>query len=131
MSDNLQTTYHLQTPWDFDTKWNIGDNEIVYNGLHEICQGGPAVGTLSINGKQVAGYLYGGPFLFYDKIFYIPCYVKKFMGWGFQLAKISLEDLNVQLIGKIENLIFLDKIENGVIYYFENMDKIEYKFIEL
>lgn len=101
----------------------MDDVEVIYSGLMEISQGGPEVGTISVNGMTILSYRFGGPFLSKDKYIFAPVYVKKFFGFGFKLAKINTKDLNVEILGKIKDLIFLDKTEGNRVYFFEDLDK--------
>ena len=78
------------------------------------------MGTLSVNKKIIYDSLFGGEFLNYNEFIYVPVYVKRFLGWGFRLAKINIIEHNCSLIGKVKALIFLDKIENNRVYYFED-----------
>jgi hypothetical protein len=106
----------------FDIKKKVGDVEITYSDLMEISQGGPVVGSLSINGKLVVGR-YGGPAICKDKYVYVPVHVKKFFGTGFKLARINAATLEVEHMSKTKDLIYLDKIEGNRIIYFEDMSK--------
>ncbi len=113
----------FENPIQFNIKKKIGNNEIVYSKLIEISQGGPEIGTMCINGKQIESYRFGGPFLSDNEYLFAPVFIRKFLGSGFKLAKINLQTLEVKIIGKTKNLIFLDKIENGQVYFFEDSDK--------
>jgi hypothetical protein len=106
----------------FDIKKKVGDVEITYFDLLEISQGGPVVGSLSINGKIVEGR-YGGPAICKDKYIYVPVHVKKFFGTGFKLARINAVTLEVEHMSKTKDLIYLDKIEGNRIIFFEDMSK--------
>jgi len=121
----------FQTPLDFDDKAVIDNVLIEYHDLHEISQGGPVVGSLSINKKIIGDHLFGGPFLIHEKSIYIPAYVKKFMGWGFRLMKIEMSNLDRTFLGDTKNLIFLNRVESNYLYYFEDVNKITQGFIEL
>jgi hypothetical protein len=121
----------FQSPVDFDNKVVIDNVAIEYHDLHEISQGGPVVGSLSINKKIIGDSLFGGPFLIYDNSIYIPAYVKKFIGWGFRLMKINMSNFHRTFIGNTKNLIFLDRVERNYLYYFEDVNKIKQGSIEL
>lgn len=120
----------FEDPIQFDIKKKIGDVDIAYSDLMEISQGGPEVGSLSINGKIVEGR-YGGPAICKDEYVYVPAHVKKFLGTGFKLARINANTLEVEYLSKIKDLIFLDKIEGNRIYFFEDMSKTIYRHYEL
>lgn len=89
----------------------------------EISQGGPEVGKISVNGKLIATFLFGGPIIYQDNYIYAPVFIRKFFKSGFRIAKINVQNLEVQVLGKYFNLIFLDKIDNQKIYFFLDMDK--------
>lgn len=50
-------------------------------------------------------------------------YVKKFLGSGFKLAKINIENLTVKIFGKSRDLIFIDHINDNRIYFYEDINK--------
>src|SRR5690606_31380551 len=120
----------FEDPIQFDMKKKVGDVEIAYSDLMEISQGGPEVGNLSINGKIVEGR-YGGPAICQDEYVYAPAHVKKFLGIGFKLARINIATLEVEHLSKTKDLIFLDKIEENRIYFFEDLSKTIQKHCEL
>lgn len=116
----------FEDPLQFITKKKIGDIEIVYTDLMEISQGGPEVGNLSINGKMVEGR-FGGPSLLDENYIYVPAQVKRFLGTGFKLARINSITLKVEYLSKVKDLIFLEKIVDNQVYFFEDMSKTIYK----
>jgi hypothetical protein len=122
---------NFQTPNDFDEDVLINTTHIVYQNLHEISQGGPVIGTLSINNSIIPDHLFGGPILFENGFIYAPVYVRKFFGSGFKLAIIDVDTLSTKILGNIKSLIFLDKIEDNHVCFFENVDKTQYCFYSL
>ena len=113
----------LDTPINFDTKFTVGDAEIIYTNVTELCQGCPAVGELTTNGAQVSEkFRFGGPALGSGTYLYAPVFVKLW-STGFKLVKIDLNSLELELIGEKKNLIFLDKIEDGYAYFHEDLEK--------
>lgn len=121
----------FENPMQFDIKKKSDGIEIVYSNLMEICQGGPEIGTISINGNPIQNYRFGGPCLHQEDYIYAPAYVRKFLGTGFKLSKINCQTLNVELLGKTKDLIFLDKIVDNRIYFFEDIDKMLLRYYEL
>jgi hypothetical protein len=90
----------------------------------EIAQGGPEIGTLSINGKILSPSLrFGGPAIYKDGTIYVPVFIRRFCISGFRICKINSETLDIEIIGKMKALIFLDKIEDDLIYFFEDLDR--------
>ncbi len=120
----------FESPIQFDLMKKFGEVEIEYSNLREISQGGPEVGTLSVNGKIIEG-LYGGPALYKDKYIYMPAFVKKFLGTGFKLVRINLDTLEEEILSKTKDLIFLDKIVGNRIYYFEDISKTSQRIQEV
>jgi len=123
----------FDTPIDFLTEIKVDDVEIVYNNTFEIGQGGPIVGYLSINGELIPNNYFGGPILLDNQYIYIPIYMKRFLSWRFKLARINLSSLKIDIVGKWESVIFLDRIENGMIFFYEDVGKIhsnQYKLSE-
>ena len=80
----------FENPMQFDIKRKINNVEVTYSDLMEICQGGPEIGTISINGNPLSSYRFGGPFLYKEEYIYAPVYVKKLLGWGFKLSKVNI-----------------------------------------
>jgi hypothetical protein len=111
-------------PTSIQREYSIEGHEIKYRDLMEVCQGGPEIGNLIINGQPIGGESrFGGPLLYSDRSIYAPLYIKKFMSSGFILAKIDLPTGAVKLIGKRKGLIFLEKISDGLIHYYRDIDK--------
>ena len=120
----------FESPLDFCMDKKNDGYDICYSDLFEISQGGPVFGSLSINRKMVQGYKFGGPYLISRNILYIPVLSRKFLGVGFQLGRLNLENMELNLIGRSEPLIFLDRIDDEVIYDFGDLDKtIERKYV--
>lgn len=89
-------------PNDFNEDVLINTTHIVYQNLHEISQGSPLIGTLSINNNIIQGYLFGGPYLFENGFIYAPVYVRKFFVNGFKLAIIDVNSLSVKFLEILE-----------------------------
>ncbi|QEY26139.1 hypothetical protein [Neisseria zalophi] len=119
----------LDTPTNFQTNFFIDGFEIEYINLIEVNQGSPLVGNLSINQKIYSNKLqFGGPFLYDKKFLYIPVFIRRFCIVGFKLAKLDLSNLAIQYIGNIEDLIYLNKIENEKIYFYTGIYKHSEKY---
>jgi hypothetical protein len=113
----------FENPIQFNIKKQVNGAEIVYSDLIEIVQGGPEIGTISINGRPIPFYRFGGPFLHKDDYIFIPVYVKKIFTSGFKLAKVNIQTSNVELLGKTKDLIYLDKLEGNRIFFYEDLQK--------
>lgn len=119
-----------EDPIQFDSTKKNGNIEILYSKLMEISQGGPEIGTLSLNNVEISG-LFGGPAVIDKNYVYIPILVNKFTGRGFKVARINAFNFEIDIFGKIRNLIFLDRLENNRIYFFENIDKTIENYYEI
>ena len=117
----------FEDPIEFRLKKSLNNVNVTYSNLIEICQGGPAIGELYINGDLVKGYNFGGPCLIEGNFVCVPVFVSKLFKRGFKIARIHASTLDISIIGERKDLIFLDKIENGKIYFFENINKTIYR----
>lgn len=92
-------------------------------GRTEICQGGPRIGSLFVNGIKVGGNsLFGGPMLEENGYLFLP---KREKGWlfnGFKLVKVDLNTLELSYLGVKSDLIFLKRIKDGYIYFMKTLD---------
>ncbi len=117
-------------PVEFSSKLILNKICVEYIDLHEVCQGGPQVGTLLVNGKIVLEKC-GGPLLFTGGNIYVPTLVRRFLRVGFKLAIIDVSTLSVNVIGKIRDLIYLDRVEHDKIYFFTDLDKTQREVLVL
>ena len=114
----------LDTPVNFNFELTINSSKVTYTNVMELCQGCPAVGNLTVEGVQVSEkFRFGGPAVGSEAYLYAPVFVEELWSAGFELAKINLNSLELELIGEKKNLIFLDKIKNGHIYFYEDLEK--------
>ncbi|MBU3661376.1 MAG: hypothetical protein FGM14_16020 [Flavobacteriales bacterium] len=92
---------------------------IEYINFREICQGGPEVGNLIINSKNIFPKLeFGGPLYFHNSIIYVPKFVKH----GFILVEIDLVKKKIKQISDVEPLILIKDIEENIIKYFNDIE---------
>ena len=113
----------FEDPIQFNQQKESGGVKVNYSNLMEITQGGPEIGDLHINGKLIDGYRFGGPCIIDGGFVFAPIFVKKLLGNGFKLSKINAATLEITVLGKSKDLIYLDKIEDGKVHFFENVDK--------
>lgn len=122
----------FETPMDFSIRSQCGNDVLEYRNLLETGQSGPVIGDLFINGHHLAGYRFGGPVICHETGIYAPVFVKKFLFRGFMLAIIDRRSLTVDLVaGSEKDMIFLDRIEDGKIYFFEDGFKRKANFFNL
>ena len=89
----------------------------------EVCQGGPVVGDLSVNGKILEGLRFGGPLLHKDESIILPLFVKKIWNTGFVIVSINLKSLVMNKLSKVFPLAYLSRVEGLRIYFFEDCNK--------
>ena len=106
--------------------------KIKYDNLYEIGQGGPEVGSLLFDGiNHFPKYFFGGPLLINANYIYIPVFIRTWIGTSFKLGKINLNLLSIELIGKKEHLILVDKIQNISLFYFTDINNSIVKVIQI
>lgn len=114
----------FENPIEFETIKADGKHTLVYYNLMEICQGGPEVGNIKIDGKAMfLDQLFGGPSMFFDEKIYIPVFERGFLFSGFKLCIIDLTTFKRHIIGKRSSIIFIDKVQDGTIYYYKDIYK--------
>lgn len=114
----------LDTPLNFSKDIQQDRWHIQYSDLIEICQGGPLVGNLIINGKKVFNDTYfGGPLLYHDNLVFIPLFVRKFCVSGFKLSIIELDSMRMVLVNGIFDLIYIDSIKGNEILFYIDIDR--------
>lgn len=114
----------LDTPLNFSKDIQQDRWHIQYSDLIEICQGGPLVGNLIINGKKVFNDKYfGGPLLYHDNLVFIPLFVRKFCVSGFKLSIIELDSMRMVLVNGIFDLIYIDSINGNEILFYIDIDR--------
>ena len=122
----------FETTTDFPIKKIINDEVLIeYSNLREIVQGGPEIGNLTINGNKVSNEFFGGPYLYDKDYLYIPKYSKRFFNVRFLLCKINFKNLKINIISEQKNLFYLYKLEDGKIYYYEDVAKKKYDCIKI
>jgi hypothetical protein len=119
-------------PTSLQPKNSLDGYDVEYRGLMELCQGGPEVGDLFVNGRHIGGdSRFGGPLIHHAGAIYVPVFTKSFFSSGFTLARVELASGKVSLIGKRRNLIYLDRIENGIVYYYTDMQKFHLETLSI
>lgn len=89
----------------------------------EVCQGGPHVGRLFIDGEPFFSNLkFGGPILLESGVLYAPVRKKTIFFNGFEVATINVCKKELKLLGAKSAVIFLKSVENGVLSYSENLE---------
>lgn len=119
-------------PVDFRFELEFPNAKVVFLELMEICQGGPVVGFLNINGRQVSySERFGGPVLYEDGYIYAPLFIRKFFVAGFKLCRIKIASLEIEYLSNIQDLFYLDRIDGNRIYFFEDVSRKKASFLEI
>ncbi len=121
----------FESPLEFEIKKIVNNYEFSYDGLTELCQGGPEIGLLYKNGNLISNQRFGGPFIFTNEYIFIPVYVKTILKSGFKLAKINIEDLSINEISSIKEIIFIDRIDKNRLYYFEDLNQQKLNYFDV
>jgi hypothetical protein len=122
----------LSDPTNLQRKYSLDGYDVEYRCLMELCQGGPEVGYLFINGNHIGvDTRFGGPLIHHAGAIYIPVFTKSFFSSGFTLARIELASGKVSMIGKRRGLIYLDRIESGIVYYYTDTEKTHLETLSL
>ena len=94
------------------------NKKIEIKGQFEICQGGPSIGDLFVDGQcAIPGSQFGGPMLEFNNALFIP---KRSKGWffnGFKLMRIDLNSFEMRYLGIKSDLLFLKRIDNNYLYF--------------
>jgi len=124
LSENMSsnTSYPLQRPDDFDTQIHTSRLSIEYTNLLEISQGGPILGNIAVNGVSLEGR-FGGPTWIDGSIVYIPKTEKSLFGTYFRLMKLDMDSMIRTEIGELHHMIWIEKVYDGKIYFYDSMDK--------
>ena len=122
---------NFEDPIQFNLNKKSGNVEVSYSNLMEISQGGPEIGDLSVNGKLIEGYRFGGPCIIDNGFVFAPVYIKKFFVTVFKLSKIDVRSLEITILGKSNDLIYLDKVKGEKIYFFEDVNKTILRYFRI
>jgi len=104
---------------------------IKYSNFIEIAQGGPEVGTLTIDGKTVGvkGDYFGGPPFFHQGKMFVPILKKAVLGRHFKICVINLSDRSIKEIGDKEELALISKVDETLVYFFRENPNTKLKSI--
>lgn len=99
---------------------------IKLNSLVEgICQGGPMIGTLSINGKAYSNDKFSGPMLEHKGKLYIPKLKKSiFRGIGFELVSIDIKHNTLKSLTGWKSMVLLKEINGTMAIFFTDIDNL-------
>lgn len=116
----------LDNPFNFKVDFDVSGQSVSYYNLMEICQGGIEIGSLMIDDSPVfGGHRFAGPARVFEGKMYIPMYVKTFFKRGFRIVEIDIGVRKMREIGKVEDLIFIERVEGGKVYWYGDLDKTQ------
>ena len=100
----------------------FGETTLEYVNSYELCQGGPEVGVLKINGRVVHhGQKFGGPLLYDSGVVCLPLVDRGVFIDNFKLAVIAVKAQQLRVSRFNEALILLDQIQGDAVYYFNDL----------
>lgn len=118
-------------PINFLDSYSVDGHSIKYSNFIEIAQGGPEVGTLTIDGKAIGDKedYFGGPPFFYQGKMFVPRLKKAFLGRYFKISIIDLIDLSMKEIGDKEDLVLINKVDDTTVHFFEDTPNTKIKSV--
>lgn len=109
----------VETPMHFMLEKRHRDFLVKYENAHEIGQGGPVTGDLSINGIRLAGK-FGGPVLFDSNRAFLPFYKRT----SLRLAMIDLPTLKITILSDKYSLIHILSISEDHVRMVVDLSKM-------
>lgn len=117
---------------EFPQAYAWGDTTLEYVNTYELCQGGPEVGVLKIDGGVVhQGHKFGGPLLYDAGVVYLPLFDRGLFINDFKLTVIEVQAQQLKVSRFSEPLILLDKIQGDAIYYFNDLANAMRKMVSI
>lgn len=119
------------SPLNFLDTYSVDGHSIQYSNFIEIAQGGPEVGTLSIDRKVVGakGDYFGGPPFFHQGKMFVPRLKKALFGRHFKICVIDLKKLSIKEVGDKEELVLISKADDNTVYFYEDTPNTKLKSI--
>lgn len=90
---------------------------VKHTNTFEVCQGGPLVGTLSVDGRSVSECYFGGPIAFEGDFLFGPGYFKR----QFYLSAVHLPTRSVRLL-QPESLVLIKEVRSSIISYYTDLE---------
>jgi len=92
--------------------------------LIEVCQGGPHIGRLYVNGElHFPREFFGGPIIETGNILFLTRRIKKIFFNGFSLCKVDIPSVTWKDTAIKSQLIWPKRIESGFLYYLDDLDE--------
>ena len=114
----------IETPLSFQTKKACGSHTVEVRELREICQGGPDVGKMFLNGEWLFDKVFvGGPFVIVDGQLLIPVFVRRLFARGFQFSRVDLGTNQIFPLTDVVDLVWLDEVIGNEAFFFCDMQR--------
>lgn len=118
-------------PTDFELSVDENGISVRYRNEREVCQGGPVLGNVYVNGRSVFdNHECGGPALVKGTKVYVPVYIRGFWKSGFKVGEVDVITLQERLLGEKENYIHLSDVRDCVVTFYTNSTQSKKKSIE-
>jgi hypothetical protein len=106
-------------PTNYLAEYLINGYTFKYSNFFEVAQGGPEVGTLSVNDEIVGTRIFfGGPPVFYEDNLFVPILKKGLLGRRFKICLINLKDRTIKEIGYELDLILLKNVDEKTVFFY-------------
>jgi len=120
-----------ENPLSFSSIKKDEHTQVKLIDLTEICQGGPVIGRLSINGAPIKRRRFGGPFYLIGDTIFVPAVIIGMISKGFQLSIINVKTLDINFIGETLDIIWITGIDQNIIKYNIDLDGFKNEFISM
>jgi len=121
-----------ETPFQIIPNRNIEGIEIRFENIRELCQGGPEIGQLLINGARMSSdQWFGGPIMINDRSIIAPVYTRSFLKSGFRISMINIDSKEIKYISKIYPLINLISITEKKVIFTTDLDNKSLKEVSI
>ena len=122
----------FKDPVQFETQYVHLGKIIELKNLRRAWPGGPRVGSLVIGGKDIFHRVsFGGPMLFHGDYLFLPMVRNNDMDVRFSVCAINFETYAMSVSYEKYDALVLERVENGRLVYYDNLDKPEEKSTDL
>jgi|GEM_PF-4338670 len=122
------------SPFNYPSQYEHAGHCVRYVGLFEaICQGGPDVGALLINGARVGvDDLFSGPLLPHGAYVLVPRLTRRFLrGHGFELVAVNLANRECTVLTPFHEMVLPKEVVGGDVIYFTDLENSEERRVHL
>jgi hypothetical protein len=105
---------YLENPLSFIDIKKYDNHYVEITNQVEICQGGPVIGDLVIDGRKLENLQFGGPIWLTKKGIVAPIVERGFFYSGFRLSLIDYKSGIVKKIGSRHDIVWIVKCEDDI-----------------